>query len=180
MPRRRMPWFKVYTSILNSSFNYEFTLEEQATFLKLIALAADMGGTGYIADGEGQSIPLEFIANRIHVPIEVLNNTIRKGEKTNRLKVNSTGLEIVKWKEYQSEYARQKPSREARKERDFIFSIEQNVFNDVYKKKKKELGRDPNGAEIAAMRENIAALTEEGMSESEIVAKLIEQEAQNG
>ena len=117
MPRPRMPWFKVHTSILNSSFNYEFTLEEQAAFIKLLALAADMGGTGCIADGEGQPVPHDFIANRIHVPVAVLDSTIKKGERTNRLKENSTGLEIVKWKDYQSEYNRQKPSRLTRKAR---------------------------------------------------------------
>lgn len=173
MPRPRMPWFKVHTSILNSSFNYEFTLEEQACFIKLLALVADMGGTGYIADGEGRSIPRDFIANRIHVPVEVLDSTIEKGERTNRLKENSTGLEIIKWKEYQSEYNRQKPSREKRRAEIEFEGKCQNCFSfinaELRRKKAKVLG----GAEAAEVRSRISELVEEGRLESEIVKIIV-------
>jgi len=111
MPRARMRWFKVSTAILYSSMNYELLLEEQAAFIKTLALCAELGGTGVIADGEGQPMPHDFIASRIHVPVEIFESMLEKCQRTHRISENSNGIVISKWKEYQSEYQRQKPYR---------------------------------------------------------------------
>lgn len=171
MPRRRMPWFKVHTSILNSSFNYEFSLQEQATWLKLLALAADLGGTGFINDGEGQPIPHDFIANRIHVPVEVLESTIKKGKVTNRLRENSTGLEIIKWKEYQSEYNRQKPYREAKKERDNSEMIRISIIGRISREKSKKNGHKVEGKELQDIVDFVDKELEFGTGQEEIIKK---------
>jgi hypothetical protein len=110
-----MPWFKVHTSILNSSINYELTLEQQAVWIKLLALAAETGGTGTIADGDGKPMPHAFLAARACVPLDVFEVTLEICQRTGRLSDNSHGITICKWKEYQSEYNRQKPYREAKK-----------------------------------------------------------------
>lgn len=117
MPRPRRPWIKIYTNILGSSLNYELSLAEQAIFIKLICLAALYSDDGSIVDGEGHSIPHEFLAHRVNAGIEVFEGALKKCIATNRISENDTGLHIVKWKEYQSEYLRQKPYREGKKER---------------------------------------------------------------
>ena len=112
MPRPRRPWIKIYTNILNSSLNYESTLAEQAIFIKLICLAAEYSDDGSIVDGEGQSIPHEFLAHRINASLDVFEIALKKCKATSRISENSTGMHIVKWKQYQSEYLRQKPYRQ--------------------------------------------------------------------
>lgn len=113
--RLRRRWVKIYTSLLYSSLNYELTLAEQAVFIKLICLAGEYGQDGRIANGEGEAMPHEFIANRINAPVDVLESTIKKCAATNRINENSQGFTIVKWAEYQSEYDRQKPYRDAKR-----------------------------------------------------------------
>jgi len=115
MPRPKRPWIKLYTNILDSSLNYELSLAEQAIFIKLICLAALYSDDGSIVDGEGQSIPHEFLAHRVNANLDVFEGTLKKCKATNRISENATGLHIVKWKSYQSEYLRQKPSRELKK-----------------------------------------------------------------
>jgi len=115
MPRPKRPWIKIYTNILNSSLNYELSLAEQAIFIKLICLAAEYSDDGSIVDGEGQTIPHGFLAHRINADIDIFEVALKKCIATNRISENSTGLHIVKWKEYQSEYLRQKPYRDKKR-----------------------------------------------------------------
>ena len=115
MPRPKRPWIKLYTNILNSSLNYELSLAEQAIFIKLICLAAEYSDDGSIVDGEGQTIPHSFLAHRINADIDIFEVALKKCIATNRIAENSTGLHIVKWKEYQSEYLRQKPYRDKKR-----------------------------------------------------------------
>ena len=115
MPRPKRPWIKLYTNILNSSLNYELSLAEQAIFIKLICLAAEYSDDGSIVDGEGQTIPHSFLAHRINADIDIFEVALKKCIATNRISENSTGLHIVKWKEYQSEYLRQKPYRDKKR-----------------------------------------------------------------
>lgn len=115
MPRPRRPWIKVHTSILNSSLNYELDLAHQAVFIKLLCLAAEYSDDGTIANGEGTPLPHTFLANRVNAPLEVFEETLKRCIETGRISENSGGMKIVKWKEYQSEYLRQKPYREKAK-----------------------------------------------------------------
>jgi len=136
-----MRWFKMSTAILYSSINYELSLEEQAAFMKLLALCAELGGSGVIADGEGQSMPHGFIASRIHVPEEILDSMLEKCQKTNRIYENSNGITISKWKEYQSEYQRQKPYRQRAAINDPEKYKNQGQFDDIVVRTPKDLKR---------------------------------------
>ena len=111
-----MKWFKLHTRIIHSSINYQLSLDEQMTFVKLLALTAELDKNGIIVDGDGQPLPHDFISELLHVPLEVLETTIKKCIDTKRINENGSGIEILKWKEYQSDYTRQKPYRQAKKE----------------------------------------------------------------
>ena len=115
MPRPKRPWIKIYTNILSSSLNYELTLAEQAIFIKLICLAAEYSNDGSIIDGEGKTIPHDFLAHRINAGLDVFEEALKKCIATKRISENDTGMHIVKWKEYQSEYLRQKPYRDKKR-----------------------------------------------------------------
>ena len=118
--RPKRTWVKLdCRGVLHGSINWLFTLEEQAVFLKLIPMAAIYCRTpGIISDNEGQPLPREFIAHELHCPLELLNSVIDKGSQDNCLRDTMNGLQLVNFEHYQfTEYDRQKPYREAKRER---------------------------------------------------------------
>jgi hypothetical protein len=71
-------------------------------------------------------MPHTFIANRLNISVQLLNSTIKKCADEGRLVEDETGIHIVNWEKYQSEYDRQKPYRQAKKKH------EREVFGEVY------------------------------------------------
>ena len=124
MARGRKPrhWVKIdCNGILRGSVNWILTLEEQAVWVKLIAYSEVCGGPpGYIQDNEGGGLPRDYLSMELHCPLEVLNSTITKMTKDKAVNSNGTGvIQLVNFETYQfSEYDRQKPYREAKKEKE--------------------------------------------------------------
>ena len=119
--RKKRTWVRIDChGILHGSNNYIFTLEEQAVFIKLICMAAQYGITpGIISDNDGKPLPKEFMAYELHCSIAVLDNVIKVGAEYQSIKENSHGLEIINFNKYQfTEYDRQKPYRQAKKQSD--------------------------------------------------------------
>lgn len=114
--RPRRSWVKMDCyGCLHGSINWELTLEEQAIWFKLIMFCAESGGPeGMISDNDNNPVPHDYIAHELHCPIEVLKSTLAKCQASGRIRENSTGIEIINWNVYQSEYSRQKPYREAK------------------------------------------------------------------
>lgn len=115
----RRAWVKLHTSLLQSSINYELSLDEQMIFVKLILMAGQHNEDGHISDNDGKPMPLNYLAHLCYCSEDFFKHTIKKLINTNRIKENSKGIEITNWTAYQSEYARQKPYREAKKKRDY-------------------------------------------------------------
>jgi len=124
MARGRKPrsWVKLdCNGILRGSINYLLQLDQQAVWMKMIAYAEVCGGPpGYIQDNEGNGLPREYLASELHCPIDILNKTVDIMIKDKAISANGTGvLKLNNFEIYQfSEYDRQKPYREAWKERD--------------------------------------------------------------
>ena len=122
MARGRKPrtWVKIdCNGILRGSVNWILTLEEQAVWVKMIAYSEVCGGkSGYIEDNDGNGLPREFLAYELHSPIEILESTIEKMTKNGSVSVNGTGsVQLTHFDDYQfTEYDRQKPYRQAKKE----------------------------------------------------------------
>lgn len=114
--RPRRTWVKMHVDgCLHGSINYQLALEEQAIWFKLIMYSAVCGGPpGWISDNDRRPLPLEFLADELHAPVEVVKSTVEKCVKEGRIKQNAHGLHIVNWDAYQSEYQRQKPYREGK------------------------------------------------------------------
>jgi hypothetical protein len=119
--------------LLRGSINYLFagvdvdkvnvddivSLACQAVWMKMIALSEVSGGRpGYIEDNNEKGLPLKFIANELHCPEYILKNVLKIMEKDGAVKMNGTGsIELINFNHYQfSEYDRQKPYRQAKKE----------------------------------------------------------------
>jgi len=138
MARGRKPrtWVRMdCEGLLRGSINYLLTLEGQAVWLKMIALSEVCGGrAGFIEDNNGHGLPHDYIAQELHCPVELFEAVLEKMKSDNAIKLNGTGsIELANFSHYQfSEYDRQKPYRQAKKQEEMSFEdyIEKELKKD--------------------------------------------------
>lgn len=116
----RKSWVKLYiTGWLHGSIRWELEPEERSVWADLIALAGQCGKDGAIVDNDDKPLPWPFIAGQLNIPVELLSRTIVKCKRGGRLEdCEGDKLVLTNFKMYQSEYQRQKPYREAQKDRE--------------------------------------------------------------
>lgn len=108
-------WIKLYPyQCLEGSIRYQLTSEERGVWYDLLNFAALCSEPGTIADSDGRPYPHDFIANRLNISLELFKSALSKCLEEGRLTETANGIRITHWKEYQSEYQRQKPYREAK------------------------------------------------------------------
>ena len=113
----RRSWLKLWAiECLEGSIRWQLDAAERGTWYDLLALARVCGSEGKICDRDERAYPLDFIANRLNIPLELLENTLSKCKDEGRIEVKDGVINIVNWKTYQSEYERQKPYRDAKKD----------------------------------------------------------------
>lgn len=123
MTRGRRPrgWVKMdCLGCLHGPINYLLSLEEQAVWFKLIMYSEICGGPpGFVQSNEGNGMPFVYLASELHCPIRVFESMVEKMTKDKAIKVNGTGvIELVNFSTFQfTEYDRQRPYRQAKKER---------------------------------------------------------------
>lgn len=152
MTRGRKPrsWVRLdCQGVLHGSINYIYSLEEQAVFIKMIAMAEVYGQEpGLISDNDGRALPEEYVAHELHCSIEVLNSVIAKGAIDKSIEVNGSGIRLLNFHLYQfTEYDRQKKYRQAKTQgnkeaRKKVYGEFKNVFltDEEYKKLKDKFG----------------------------------------
>lgn len=112
-------WVKIWVNeSLTGTIRFDFTPQERGVWYDLLLLAGNCRQEGLIAAGNGTPYPRNWIAGTLNIPIKLLNTTIKKCIDTDRISENGDGLKIINWDKYQSEYDRQKPYREASKEKE--------------------------------------------------------------
>lgn len=110
-------WVKMYPQdCLFGSISYQLEPAERCVWYELIYYSALCAEPGVIADKDNRPYPLNHIAGRINVPLKLLEATLKKCIAEGRIEDNATGLHIVNWKAYQSEYERQKTYRDRKAE----------------------------------------------------------------
>lgn len=118
MPRAgwRKRWIKLYpVECLEGSIRYQLEPDERGVWYDLLNFAALCTTPGHIGDSDDRPYPHSFIANRLNIPLEMLERTLKKCIDEGRLHENTNGIHIVNWAAYQSEYDRQKPYRQQKK-----------------------------------------------------------------
>ena len=138
MPRGRKPrkWVKIdCDGILRGSVNYLFlddnsadrqsieirALASQAIWVKLIAYSEICGGRpGFIEDNNNKGLPIPYLAQELHCPFDLLKSVLDIMASDGAIKFNGTGsIELVNFEKYQfTEYDRQRPYRQAKKEKE--------------------------------------------------------------
>ncbi|GAI45443.1 unnamed protein product, partial [marine sediment metagenome] len=100
---------------LQGSIRYQLEPDERGVWYDLLNFAAICAKPGMISDKDERPYPHDFIANRLNIEVELLERTLKKCIEEGRINENDNGIHVTNWKEYQSEYERQKPYREAKK-----------------------------------------------------------------
>lgn len=117
---RKRGWVKLDNSWLTSSINYRMELGEIAVFTKLMVMADAFGPVaGLISDNDFRPMPRGYLAHQACCPLDVFERTIKKGIADDSIFENSHGIFLTHFDDYQfTEYDRQKPSRDAKRERE--------------------------------------------------------------
>lgn len=117
---KRRGWVKFTKSWLTSSINYRMEMSEQLVFSKLIVMADEYGPVpGLISDNDFRAMPHDYLAHLACCPVEILEATLEKGKKDDSIYENGQGIFMTHFDDYQfTEYDRQQPYRQAKKERD--------------------------------------------------------------
>lgn len=108
-------WIKVWVQeSLTGTIRFDFTPAERGVWFDLLILAGNCRLDGIIAAGPGKPYPHSWIAGTLNIPLELLEQTLKKcnGDRTGE---DGDGIHIKNWTKYQSEYERQKPYREQKK-----------------------------------------------------------------
>jgi len=115
--KSKRTWIKIYCyPTLHGSVSYQLSQAEQGVWIKLLCLAGLCGYEGLICDNDRRPYPHSFIAHELHISEALLETTLDKCKEEGRISEDEHGIIITNWKAYQSEYERQKPYRDKKKE----------------------------------------------------------------
>ena len=106
------------TGWLHGSIRYQLEPDERSVWADFLAWAGQCRLDGLIADNDGRPFPMSFVANQLNIPLELLDRTIKKCVLEGRVELKDDTIVVVNFKQYQDEYSRQKPYREAKKGED--------------------------------------------------------------
>ena len=111
-------WIKLHChGRLHGSIVYQLEEAEQSVFDKLLCFAGECNRDGQISDNDGRPFPREHIAHELHTTLTLLETTLDKCITEGRITENGAGLNITNWFTYQSEYQRQKPYRDLKRDK---------------------------------------------------------------
>ena len=111
-----MRYVKMFVSeCLEGTIRFDFDPSERGVWYDLVILSGRMRVKGLICARPGTPYPHSWIAGVLNVPLDLLDRTLAKCEKTQRIEEGDDGIRILNWHKYQSEYERQRPYREAKK-----------------------------------------------------------------
>ena len=118
MPRtRKRTWIKLFCyQRLHGSVAYQLSEAEQSVWDKLLCFAGLCGLEGTIADNDYRPFPHSFVAHELHTPESLLDQVLNKCKEEGRISEDDRGIHITNWAAYQSEYDRQKPSRDKKRD----------------------------------------------------------------
>jgi len=117
--RWRRTWVKMWVNeCLQGSIRFDFSPAERGVWYDLILLAGNCRVPGVISANETTPYPYNYIAGILNIDLALLEKTLEKCKGSGRVKETERGLELVNWEHYQSEYERQKPYREKKKEQE--------------------------------------------------------------
>ena len=117
--RWRHRWYKVFPmEDLFGEIRYRLSPAERGVWYDLRNLAGISAVPGVVCDDLTKAHPHKYLAYLMNVQIALVENTLKKITDMGLCTEDKTGIHIPHWEERQSEYDRQKPYRETKKEVD--------------------------------------------------------------
>ena len=109
-----MEWFRLHSDgILEGSIRSQLTLEEGFVWVLLLAMANKSRQRGVINRGFNIGYPLDLLAARLAVPVELLQSTIDKCSKDigengkARIEIDEVGcIHVNNWEYYQTNHSK--------------------------------------------------------------------------
>lgn len=102
-PKKRRQWIKLWTAeSLRGSIRFDLTPAERGVWYDLLAMAGESRTPGIIQATEGVPYPWPWLAQTLNIPLELLEQTLDKLEKTKRIKLNGDCIHIVNFDYYQA------------------------------------------------------------------------------
>ncbi len=121
MPPRKgkRSWWKMWwEEWLTGTIREDLTSEQRGIWVDFLALATRNRIPGCISANEDTALSVRRLAQLLNVPPNVVSRAMGKFVEQNRISVDDRGIiHITNWDAYQySDYDRQKPWRDARRE----------------------------------------------------------------
>ncbi len=105
-----------YDNLFGSS-RFELTAAQRGVWNDLLDFAKlSRVEPGLIAPAPNRSYTHSWLSEFFNIPLELLEESLKVLAETGRVEENGTGIRILNWHKYQSEYDRQKPYRDAKKQ----------------------------------------------------------------
>jgi len=107
-------WVKLWVEeCLSGTIRFNLTPEERSIWYDLIVLGGRCRVPGKISANENIAFPHSYIAGIFNVPERLFNQALDKLKATGRVNEDETGIYIINWPKYQSEYqARRRQTEE--------------------------------------------------------------------
>ena len=97
-----MHWLKLWTrGWLEGSVRFDLTPAQRSVFIDLLAMARESRNPPWIQMNENQGYPHSWIAQKLNVPLDLLEETLELCKKQGRIYENETGIKIMKFEVYQ-------------------------------------------------------------------------------
>lgn len=123
---------------------------------------------GVIAAGTNTPYSHAWLSQFLNVPLELLDETIKVLIRTDRIKENSHGIEILNWGKYQTDYDRQKPYRDRKREAPIVDGQMLVYFQrEALTAFKKKHDRKPTVSEESKLLEKVGADFDKKLKEQE-------------
>lgn len=105
----RKRWIKLWTQeVLYGTTSKELTLEQQAIWYKLLALAGDSPAPGIVCLAPDVPYPVPSLAKVVGSPTELFAETLERlaSEEVSKITINTGLIYITNWEKYQTPFSK--------------------------------------------------------------------------
>lgn len=95
-------WLRLWTrGWLDGSIRFDMSPEQRSVFLDLCALARQSRNPPWVQANPQMGYPHEWLAQRLNIPLELLEDTLQVCIQQERIEENGQGIKVVKFDYYQ-------------------------------------------------------------------------------
>lgn len=99
-----MHWLKLWTKgWLEGSIRFDLSPAQRSVFIDLCAMARESRNPPWVQANETTAYPHSWLASKLNIPLELLEETLKICKVQERVTENSVGIQILKFDFYQGE-----------------------------------------------------------------------------